>query len=177
MSAANRGVKKMKSRSIMIAVLLLAVMSVIVVAQTPRPALASAAVDPPAPGLILTKTTSQPDGALAGLFSFQKEIPLGPVDVLKEYEGQMILIVQRLDAELASILQAAHTNQITREKTEYLIQERYQVAMMQYEVLGALHEILEHDVAESAAAKRSGTGGQSDKAVAVWLPSARADSN
>jgi hypothetical protein len=42
----------------------------------------------------------------------------------------MTLIAQRLTADLISISQANRANQITREEAEYLIQDRYQVAMM-----------------------------------------------
>jgi hypothetical protein len=41
----------------------------------------------------------------------------------------MSLIAQNLSAEIATVLQAQQANQITREEAEYLIQERYQVAM------------------------------------------------
>jgi phage I-like protein len=81
----------------------------------------------------------------------------------------MALITQRLSADLMSISQANRANQITRDKAEYLIQERYQVAMMQHEVLSALHDSVEHDLAQ--AAERSGRATQSDTAVVVRPPS------
>jgi hypothetical protein len=43
-------------------------------------------------------------------------------------------------------MQANRSSQITRAETEYLIQERYQVAMMQHEVLSALHDSLQLDL-------------------------------
>jgi len=94
----------------------------------------------------------------------QPIIPLRPVDVLKRYEDEMTLIAQSLSADLMSITQANRTNQITRAEAEYLMQERYQVAMMQHEVLAALHDSLQHDLDQ--AAKRLGVS-QSDATVVV----------
>jgi hypothetical protein len=109
--------------------------------------------------------TSQPDEVIARALAFQPALPLGPVDVLKGYEVGMTLIAQRLNADLISISQANRANQITREEAEYLIQDRYQVAMMQHDVLSALHDSLEHDLAQ--AAKQPGRVSQPDTAVVV----------
>jgi hypothetical protein len=87
---------------------------------------------------------------------------------LKGYEDGMILITQRLSADLISISQANRANQITRDEAEYLIHERYQVAMMQHEVLSALHDSLKHDLA--LAAKHPGRVSQSDTAVVAQPP-------
>ena len=149
----------MKSRSIVAALMLLAIVPIMAMAQKPRAARASPAVAPPALERVLASVSSQPD------------------DILKDYESEMIMITQGLDTDLAGILQAARANQITREKAEYLIQERYQVAIMQHQVLSALHDRMEHDMAEAAAAKRSAAGSQSDQAVVVQLPPSEADSN
>ena len=72
-------------------------------------------------------------------------------------------------ADLIGIMQANRANQITRAEAEYLIQERYQVAMMQHEVLSALHDGLEHDLAQIPT--RPGRFGSSDTAVVVQPPS------
>jgi hypothetical protein len=82
----------------------------------------------------------------------------------------MTLIAQRLSADLISISQANRANQITREEAEYSIQDRYQVAMMQHDVLNALHDSLEHDLAQ-AAKQTPGRVSQSDIAVVVQPPS------
>ena len=113
-------------------------------------------------------TASQSDEVIARLFVSQPAIPLGPVDVLRAYEDGMTLIAQRLSAELTSISQANRANQITRDEADYLIQDRYQVAMMQREVLSALHDSLQHDLAQ--AAKQPDRASQSDTAVVVQLP-------
>jgi hypothetical protein len=158
----------MKSRSIVVAVSLLVWMSV-AVAQSPRATTASAAVQPPFFQLRAVGNTNQTEGGIASLFAYQPALPLGPLDVLKGYEEGMTLITQRLSTDLMSISQANRANQITRDEAEYMIQERYQVAMMQHEVLSALHDSLDHDLAR--AAKHSGKASQSDTAVVVPLPS------
>ena len=62
----------------------------------------------------------------------------------------MAMIAQRLSAELTNISQAHRANQITRDQAEYLIQNRYQVAMMEHNVLSALYDGLEEDIARAA---------------------------
>ncbi len=159
----------MKTRATIVAVFLLAVMP-FGVAQPARAA-EPIEVQPPAPGRILAITTLR-DQVLANIVEVKPELPLGPLDVLKEYESEMTLIAQRMSSELANVTQAVQTNQITREHAEYLIQERYQVAMMQHQVLSALHDALAHDVTQAAAAaKHSGTAAASDTAVVVEPPS------
>jgi hypothetical protein len=154
--------KQMKCRLIVV-IALLVILSGVDVAQTSRTTRSTAAVEPPALPPHAFAKTNQPDRVIARLFAFQPAIPLGPVDVLKGYEVGMSSIVQRLSADLISISQAHRANQITRDEAEYLIQERYQVAMMQHEVLTALHDSLQYDLDE--AAKRPGSGSQSDTAV------------
>jgi hypothetical protein len=154
----------MKSRLIVVAASLLTVMPHVAVAQTHRATRAIVAGEQPVFSLHAFGNTSQSDEIIARLFAFQPIIPLGPVDVLKGYEDEMTLIAQGLSADLLSITQANRTNQITRAEAEYLMQERYQVAMMQHEVLAALHDSLQHDLDQ--AAKRLGVS-QSDTAAVV----------
>jgi hypothetical protein len=122
-----------------------------VVGQTPRVPRANAAVEPPRvlPPQAFANP-SQTDEVIEWLLAVQPAIPLGPVDVLKSYEDAMAMIAQRLSAELNSISQAHRASQITRDQAEYLIQNRYQVAMMQHDVLSALHDGLEEDIARAA---------------------------
>ena len=154
----------MKPQLIVVVITSLVIMPGINVAQTSRTTQASAAVEPLAlPPNAFANNTNQADDTIARLFSFQPAIPLGPIDVLKGYEAGMSSIAQRLSADLISISQAHRANQISRDEAEYLIQERYQVAMMQHEVLTALHESLQYDLDQ--AGKRPGSVSQSDTAV------------
>jgi hypothetical protein len=160
----------MKFRLMVVALCLVAFMPRVAVAQAPRATRASAAGEPP-PFLPLHTfaDTSQPDGVIARLLAFQPAMPMGPVDVLKAYEDGMTFIAQRLSDELIGISQANRANQITRDEAEHLIEDRYQVAMMQHAVLSALHDSLEHDIAQ--AAKRHDSVSQPDTPAFVQPPS------
>jgi hypothetical protein len=159
----------MKVQWIIAGLLLLSVMVGIPLAQTAR---RGSGVEPPALGKILTNAKRPAAAQLADLIAIKPELPLGPTDVLKEYEQSMALLAQSMSADVANISRAQEANQISREQAEYLIGERYQVAIMQYQVLSALHEALEHDVVQEASrAKRVGVGAGSDTAVVVVVPS------
>jgi hypothetical protein len=153
----------MKSRLVIVAACLIAVMPHVADAQKSRVIRTSAAAEPPVLPAHAFAKTSESDQVIAALFAFQPAMPLGPVDMLRGYEDEMTLIAQSLSAELIRIAQANRTNQITRAEAEYLIQQRYQVAMMQHEVLAALHDSVQHDLDQ--AAKRLGSVSQSDTAV------------
>jgi hypothetical protein len=84
------------------------------------------------------------------LIAIKPEMPLGPQDVLKSYEIGMSLVADKTSADFSVIVQAQQTNQISREQAEYLLQQRYQMAIMQYQVLSALHDVLKHDIDEAA---------------------------
>jgi hypothetical protein len=158
----------MKFRLMVVALCFLAVLPC--VAQTLRATRSNVAAEPPPPlPPNAFPNPSQPDGVIARVLAFQPAIPLGPIDVLKAYEDGKTLIAQRLVAELTSILQANRANQITGDEAEYLIQDRYQVAMMQREVLSALHDSLEHALAQ--ATKRPGRPNHSDTVVVAQPPS------
>ncbi len=164
----------MNSRSILVTAFFLAVISYVAVAQPTRaqPTRKDADIEPPRLETNPVKTASQFNQVMADVLAINPEIPLGPLDVLKDYEQGMALVAQNLSAELATILQAQQANQISREQAEFLIQERYQVAMMQHQVLSGLHEALERDIAEAAAQARGlGRVSESDTAVVVELPS------
>jgi hypothetical protein len=159
----------MKMRSLLGALLSLAVMAGTALAQMARK---SADGEPPPLEKVLASAKTPDDAQIAGLIAVRPELPLGPADVLKEYEQGMALIAQGMSADFVNISRAQQTNQITREKAEYLIEERYQIAMMQYQVLSALHDVLEHDmVREATRAKRAGVVTGSDTAVVVMVPS------
>jgi hypothetical protein len=160
----------MKMRSMTGALLSLAVMAGTALAQKARK---GADVEPPPLEKVLAGSGKIPNNAqLAELMAIKPELPLGPTDVLKEYEHGMALIAQAMSADVVNISRAQEANQVTREQAEYLIGERYQIAMMQYQVLSALHDVLERDVAEEATrAKRARAGAGLDTAVVVVLPS------
>src|SRR6267142_2075184 len=101
----------MKSRLFVVATCVLAVMPYLAVAQKARVTRSHATAEPPVLPAHAFAKTSKSDQVIAGLFTFQPSIPLGPVDVLREYEDEMSLIAQSLSAELIRIAQANRGNQ------------------------------------------------------------------
>lgn len=111
--------------------------------NTPQP-------DPPPLERILAGRKIETGPDLSQLLASKPIMPLGPRDILKSYEIAMALLSDKTSGDFAVIVQAQQTNQITREQAEYLLQQRYEVAMMQYQVLSALHDVLQHDIEEAA---------------------------
>ncbi|HTR25871.1 MAG TPA: hypothetical protein VMI10_17985 [Terriglobales bacterium] len=128
-------------------------------------------IDAPPPESTLATASMQSNAVLLDLTALKPEIPLGPQDVLKSYEIAMSLIAEKTSTEVSAIVQAQQINQITREQAEYLIQQRYQIAMMQYQVLSAFHDVLKHDIDEATLeSKRSLKAANSDEVLMVPLP-------
>jgi hypothetical protein len=63
----------------------------------------------------------------------------------------MAKITSRMSEELGEICQAIANGQLSREQGEYLARERYQIAMMQFQLFSAWHAILEQSVAQASA--------------------------
>ena len=128
-------------------------------------------IDAPPPESLLAGTSMQSNAVLNDLIALKPEIPLGPQDVLKSYEIAMGMVADKTSADFSVIVQAQQTNQITREQAEYLLQQRYQIAMMQYQVLSALHDVLKHDIDEANhEARRALKAANSNTVLVVPLP-------
>ena len=120
---------------------------------------------------ILAGTSPQSNAVLADVLELKPIMPLGPQDVLKSYELAMNVLADRASADFSVIVQAQQGNQITREQAEYLLQQRYEVAMMQYQVLSALHDVLKHDIDEtSQQEKHAVKTAKSDTVLVVPFP-------
>ena len=137
----------MKTRQILITILILAT---VWHSATAQPKKKNIPADAPPLESILAGTSMQSNPVLSDLIALKPEMPLGPQDVLKSYEIAMSMVADKTSAVFSVIVQAQQTNQITREQAEYLLQQSYQVAMMQYQVLSALHDVLKHDIDEAA---------------------------
>lgn len=161
----------MKTRQILVTTLILATVWHTAAAQ---PKKKNVQTDAPRPESILAGTSMQSSPALSDLIAIKPEMPLGPQDVLKSYEIGMSLVADKTSADFSVIVQAQQTNQITREQAEYLLQQRYQLAMMQYQVLSALHDVLKHDIDEAAGqqARQSLKATSSDTVLVVPFPDA-----
>ena len=159
----------MKTRQILLTALILATVWHTAAAQ---PKKKNIQADPPPPESILAGTSMQSNPLLSDLIALKPDMPLGPQDVLKAYEIAMSMVAGKTSADFSVIVQAQQTNQITREQAEYFLQQRYQMAMMQYQVLGALHDVLKHDIDKAAGqqARRSLKVADSDTVVVVPLP-------
>ena len=137
----------MKSRQILMVIMLIGTVWHTAAAQPKKKKIE---VVVPRPESILSNTSMQPDAALSDLIALKPKMPLGPQDILKSYELAMSMVADKTSADLSVIVQAQRANQITRDQAEYLLQQSYQLAMMQYQVLSALHEVLKHDMDEAA---------------------------
>lgn len=137
----------MKSQQILIVVTILATLWQTAEAQ---PKKKRTAVDTPPQQSVLAGTGLQSTSASSDLTAVKPEMPLGPRDVLKSYEIAMGIVADKTSADFSAIVRAQQANQITREQAEYLLQQSYQMAMMQYQVLNALHEVLKHEIDEAA---------------------------
>ena len=159
----------MKTRQILIAILILATVWHTAAAQPKKKNIQAEA--PPLESILAT-TSMQSNAVLPDLIALKPEMPLGPQDVLKSYEIAMSMVVDKTSADFSVIVQAQQTNQITREQAEYLLQQRYQMAMMQYQVLSALHDVLKHDIDEAAGqqARQSLKATSSDTVLVVPFP-------
>ena len=158
----------MKSRQILMVIAILGTMWHTAAAQ-PRKKIE---VHAPRPETILASTSMQSNPVLSDLVALKPEMPLGPRDVLKSYELAMSMVADKTTADLSAIVQAQRGNQITREQAEYLLQQSYQMAMMQYQVLSALHEVLKHDIDEAAGqqTRQSLNTTKSDTVLVVPFP-------
>lgn len=137
----------MRTRQTLIPILMLAAVLHTAAAQPKKKNTQADA--PPLEG-ILAGTSMQSNPVLSDLIALKPEIPLGPQDVLKSYEIAMSMVAGKTSADFSAIVRAQQTNQITREQAEYLLQQSYQLATMQYQVLSALHDVLKHDIDEAA---------------------------
>ena len=136
----------MKPRTFLIAIVILCTVWNTVAAQPKK----KIEVDARPPESILACTSMQSNPVLSDLIALKPEMPLGPQDILKSYEIAMSMVAEKTSADFSAIVQAQQTNQITREQAEYFLLQSYQMAMMQYQVLSALHDVLKHDIDEAA---------------------------
>lgn len=101
--------------------------------------------------------TGVPDRAAAELvnvLAIPTPVPLGPSDLLNEYEQAMASTAEGFNAEVNRIAQAVQQKQITEDEGEYLCKEAYQLAMMQFQVLSGLHDMLEEEITQTPESSR-----------------------
>ena len=72
--------------------------------------------------------------------------------------------------DLGVISNAVGTGQITREQGGYVVGERYQVATMQFQLFGALHAMLEADIARTPAVPTDPSPSSTGDLVLIAMP-------
>lgn len=98
-------------------------------------------------------------------------MPRGPKEIIEGYEGEMESVSGRFASELASISHAADENQMSGQQAEQISKERYQVAMMQFQLLIALRANLEREIARAQeVAQRDSHPRREDVSAVVELP-------
>jgi len=108
---------------------------------------------------------------LASVLALPSATPRGPQDLLQEYEEGMRAITQQFSGKLVAVAAAVQRGELTREQGESISDEQYQSAQMQFDLLSALREILQQDIARAATAPRPAPGtSEQNEIVMVALP-------
>ena len=98
-------------------------------------------------------STTEADN-LATVLAVPSATPRGPQDLLQDYQEGMRSITQQFSDRLAAIAGAVQRGDLTSEQAESISAEQYQQAQMQFDLLSALREILQQDIARAAATPR-----------------------
>jgi Spy/CpxP family protein refolding chaperone len=122
------------------------------------------------PHVTIAPASTDDADVLANLVANTPVIPRDPRDLLRDYELEMASIAAQLSMDLGVISNAVGTGQITREQGEYVVGERYQVAMMQFQLFGALHAMLEADIARTPAVPTDPTPSSAGDLVLIAMP-------
>jgi len=110
------------------------------------------------------------NSAVTEVVKVEPQLPRGPNDILEDYEAEMANITNQMSHELEAIYEAMAKGQLSREQGEYLARERYQVATMQFQLLSALHAILEKSVAQASPPPTRNDSSASGQSLVLALP-------
>jgi hypothetical protein len=102
--------------------------------------------DVPRPRITAVSDVNSLPDSVRSLFTTSPMPPRGPADMLRGYEDDMRAVSARFVNELAVISKTFAERQVTRDQAEHISEERYLVALMQFELLSALHAQLEQEV-------------------------------
>ena|SRR5438552_18905423 len=97
--------------------------------------------------------TSEAKTTITDVLSTASALPLGPREILEEYQAEMVGITQSFSARMAAIAQAVQNGQLSSEQGQRLSTEQYQMAQMQFELLSPWRDVLEQDLARTPSAK------------------------
>jgi len=127
-------------------------------------------VDVPAPEVQKYFPTPEDNEVLTEVLKVKPELPRGPNEILEDYEAEMAKITSRMSDELVGVCQAIANGQLSREQGEHLARERYQIAMMQFQLFSAWHAILEQSVAHASAPQTKDDSSPTEQALVLPLP-------
>jgi septal ring factor EnvC (AmiA/AmiB activator) len=150
----------LKTRLTIICLFLIAI-SAPVVAEESR---SDKRAQPPEP-LVISE-----NGSLSSILAIPPSLPRGPRDRLKDYEDGMAAIAQQFSARLRAIVEGVETGRLTREQGEHISGEQYYVSRMQFELLSASHEMLQHDLDRVALSAYEPAPSDQNETLTVALP-------
>jgi hypothetical protein len=84
---------------------------------------------------------------LANVLAVPSATPRGPQDLAQDYEARMASVTQQYSAKLAAIAAAVHRGELTAEQGRRISAEQYHLAQMQFDLLSALREKSQQDLA------------------------------
>ena len=119
-----------------------------------------------------TANSEQEDSAIDGVLTSPSAMPRGPKEQLEDYETEMAEITRRFSAALLEITDAVQRGELTSEQGKTISAEQYQVAQMQFELLGAWSAMLQRDLARVPDSATSAASAQADDndIILVALP-------
>jgi LTXXQ motif family protein len=156
----------MKINFILIAVIFAALMPFTALAQTDSG-------NGNTPKTDIETTNSEPDdSAVDAVVTAPSAVPRGPKELLEDYETEMAEITRRFSATLLQITDAVQRGELTSDQGQKISAEQYQVAQMQFELLGAWSAMLQQDLARVPDSATAGDSAQSEdnQVILVALP-------
>jgi LTXXQ motif family protein len=126
-----------------------------------------AEVQPPELAAITPTTRND---VLTSIIAIPSAIPRGPDDRLRDYERGMVTIAQQFSFKLRNIVQGVQSGQLSREQGEHLTGEHYQIARMQFDLLSALHQMVQQDLARTTVVRYEPAPSGEREIVMVALP-------
>ncbi|HWY67996.1 MAG TPA: Spy/CpxP family protein refolding chaperone [Terriglobales bacterium] len=99
-------------------------------------------------------------------------VPRGPKQLLQDYETEMAEITHRFSATLLQITDAVQRGELTSEQGQKISSEQYQVAQMQFELLGAWSAMLQQDLdrVPDPGAPAASSQAEDNQVILVALP-------
>ena len=154
----------MKAKFVVIMFLLISVVPITLLART------NPGTDDLPPIQIEAPASEANNTTITNVLSTPSALPRGPMEVLEDYQAEMVGITQGFSARVAAIAQAVQNGQLSSEQGQKLSTEQYQMAQMQFELLSAWRDMLEQDLARTPSTKSEPAAAKASEIVMVALP-------